>query len=371
MKNSVRTPVYRTVAAAAAAALLLGTAACSAGPASPEKPAADGAFPTEGSGVVNLFNFTNYINPETLEKFTEETGIKVNVDTFSSAEEMVAKIKTGSATYDVVTVSDYVAEDLISSGQLLEIDAQAWPNGSNIEDDFVGVYFDDGRKYTTPYAIIYDGIGYDTSVVSESITSWADYFSAPQEARGKIGLHDDQNFVIDAALYATGAERCSVDGADYEKALDLLNDFSPNIKIISSDGTIDRLAGGETVLSSMWNGSFARAKAQNTDLQYVLPTDGFSVAGDNLSILKNAQNPDNAKIFMNWMLDPANAAMNSNYIKYSVPVKGIEEELAKLDDGGATVIVPTADESKNAVIQEPCSPEVKEQYDKLWTMFKG
>lgn len=371
MKFRSHSSLSVTAVAAASAALLLGVAACSASPGDDAKAPATGEFPTEGSGTLNLFNFTNFIDPDTLEKFTEETGIKVNVDTFSSAEEMVAKVKTGSATYDVVTVSDYVAEDLIASGQLLEINAPEWPNGGNIEDDFLDVYFDEGRKFTTPYAVIYDGIGVDTSVVSDPIETWADYFAAPEAARGKIGLHDDQIFVIDAALYATGAPRCSADGADYQKALDLLNEFNKSVKIISSDGTIDRLAGGETVLSSMWNGSFARAQAQNDNLQYILPADGFGVGGDNLAILTNAQNPDNAKIFMNWMLDPKNAAMNANYIKYSVPVKGIKEELDKLDDGGATVIVPTAEESKNARVQEPCAPEIQEQYDKLWTMFKG
>ncbi|WP_449280690.1 ABC transporter substrate-binding protein [Leucobacter sp.] len=367
-----RAPLRLTLAATAVAALLLGVTACGASEAGGDDAgAADAAFPESGSGVVNLFNFTNYINPETLEQFTEDTGITVNVDTFSSAEEMVAKVKTGSATYDVVTVSDYVAEDLIASGQLLEIDATSWPNGGNIEDGFVDMFFDEGRKYTTPYAMIYNGIGYSSAALQDPVTSWDDYFSAPAGSSGMIGLHDSQTFVIDAALLATGSEPCTDDGAAYQRALDLLNDFKPNVKVISSDGTIDRLAGGETVLSTMWNGSFARAKAQNPDLEYVLPEEGYLMGGDNLAILTNAQNADNAKIFMNWMLDPANAASNANWIKYSVPLKGIGDELDKLDDGGAKVIVPTAEEAERGMLQVPCSPDVKEQYDKLWTMFKG
>ncbi|QIM17873.1 extracellular solute-binding protein [Leucobacter coleopterorum] len=365
-------PMRLTLTAILGSALLFGAAACSAAPGTDNS--AEGttdAFPEKGSGVVNLFNFTNFINPEALKKFTKDTGIEVKVDTFSSAEEMVAKVKTGSATYDVVAVSDYVAEDLIASGQLLQIDATTWPNGGNIEDEFADIYFDKGRKFTTPYAVIYDGIGVNTSVVKEPIKSWADYFAAPADAVGKIGLHDDQTFVINAALFATGSEPCTTDGKAYEKALDLLNGFKPSVKIISSDGTIDRLAGGETTLSTMWNGSFARAQAQNKDLKYVLPEEGFMIGGDSLAILKNAANTDNAKIFMNWLMDPANAAVNANWIKYSVPLKGIDEELAKLDNGGAAVVVPTAEEAKRGVMNKPCSADVKEQYDKLWTMFKG
>lgn len=375
MRASSRKPLHVALATLASAALLFGTTACAGGEAAGEGAdgvgASDSVFPQKGSGEVNLFNFTNYINPDTLEQFTAETGIKVNVDTFSSAEEMVAKVKTGSATYDVVTVSDYVAEDLIASGQLMEIDATAWPNGGNIEDDFIEIYFDEGRNYTTPYAMIYNGIGYNAAEVKGSVTGWADYFAAPEGSAGKIGLHDSQTFVIDAALLATGAEPCSSDGADYQKALDLLNEFKPSVKTISSDGTIDRLAGGETLLSTMWNGSFARAQAQNADLAYVLPEEGYVMGGDNLAILANAQNVDNAKIFMNWMLDPANAAPNANWIKYSVPLEGIGEELDKLDAGGARVVVPDEQEAARGILQMPCSDDVKEQYDKLWTIFKG
>lgn len=366
-------PLRLTLTAAAGVALLFGATACSAAPASDggEASSEAAAFPESGSGELNLFNFTNYISPDALEKFTKDTGIKVNVDTFSSAEEMVAKVKTGSATYDVVAVSDYVTEDLIASGQLLEIDATTFPNGGNIEDGFVDAFFDEGRKYTTPYAIVYQGLGVNPDVVTAPVESWKDYFSAPAGSEGKINLHDSQTFVIDAALMATGAQACTDDNAAYQKALDLLNDFKPNVKIISSDGTIDRLAGGETVLSTMWNGSFARAQAQNPDLEYVFPEEGFMMGADNLGILTNAKNPDNAKIFLNWLLDPENAALNADFIKYSSPVKGIEDFLAEPAEGDAAVIIADADTMKRGHDQKPCSAEVKEQYDKLWTMFKG
>lgn len=366
-------PLRLTLAGAVGVALLLGTSACSPQSKEGSSPneGSSTEFPESGSGELNFFNFTNYVNPDALTKFTEDTGIKVNVDTFSSAEEMVAKVKTGSATYDVVATSDYIAEDLIDSGQLLQIDATTWPNGGNIEASAVDAYYDEGRKFTTPYAEIYNAIGVNTSQVTDTVASWADYFAAPSAARGKIGMHDSQTFVIDAALLATGAETCTTDGEAYQKAFELLEEFKPNIKIISSDGTIDRLAGGETTLSTMWNGSFTRAQAQNADLEYVFPEEGFMSSSDNLAILANAKNPDNAKIFMNWLLDPQNAALNANWIKYYVPVVGLEAELDKLDNEGAPVIVPNSDELERMLPQVPCSADVKEQYDKLWTMFKG
>ncbi len=360
--------IPQAIGAALGAALLLGITACSS---QPSESATDGAFPSSGSGEVNIFNYTNYLNPDALTKFTEDTGITANVDTFSSAEEMVAKVKSGGAAYDVVAVSDYVAEDLISSGSLQEIDATSFPNGSNIEKDFVNIYFDEGRKYTTPYTTVYNGIGYNPDSVTEAVDSWADYFSAPASAVGKIGMHDNQRFIIDGALLAVGSEACTTDSGAYQKALDLLEKFKPSVKIISSDGTIDRLASGETTLSTMWNGSFARAQAQNAALEWVFPSEGYMMATDNWGILTNAQNSDNAKIFLNWMLDPENAALNANYIKYSAPITGIEKFLPEPGEGDAAVIVPTAEELERGSFTVPCSEDVKEQYDKLWTQFKG
>ncbi len=340
--------------------LLLGASACSATPAEePADPGSEGhpGFPTEGSGELNLYNFTNYISPDILAAFAEETGqIKVNVDTFSSGEEMVAKVKSGTATYDVVAVSAYLVEDMVASGLLKELDLTEWPNGGNIETGFIDVYFDEGRKYTTPYSTVVSGIGVDTDVVTEPITFLKDYFAAPASAIGGIGLHDSQRFVIDAALMAVGSEPCTTDGEAYQDALDLLNEFKANIKIISSDGTIDRLAGGETVLSTMWNGSFARAQSQNPSLEYVFPEEGFMVDLDNWAILANAQNADNAKIFMNWMLDPEHAGENADYIKYSQPIKGIEEFLPEATEGNAAVVVADAETMKRAYVSSRAHP---------------
>lgn len=364
MKHVTSRRTARLILAGTACAALLLTTACSTSAGEAPAEGASDEFPEKGSGVVNLYNFTNATSPEAVEKFTAETGIKVNIDTFSTPEEMAAKIKAGGATYDIVTVQDYITEDLIASGVLKQIDATEWPNGGNIDE--VDVYFDEGRKYTTPYQVLYEGIGVNTATVTDPVESWKDYFSAPESARGLIGMHDGQTFVINAALLATGSEPCTEDGADYQKALDLMNEFKPAIKVISSDGTIDRLAGGETALSTMYNGAFTRAHAQNADLEYVLPEEGFMVGYTSLALLENAQNVDNAKIFMNWMLDPENAAITVDFGKYMNPIKGIGEFITD-----KSVIIPDAEALERGVPSRPCAAEQQEQYDKLWTMFKG
>lgn len=347
------------------AVCMLAVVGCtSGGNATP--PSDDQEFPTSGSGVVNLFNFTNAISPDALEKFTEETSIRVNVDVFSTPEEMVAKIRAGGAGYDIVNAQDYVVPDLAAAGFLMEINALEWPNGENIGEDYRELYFDEGRKYTTPYQVLYEGIGMNPEVVTEAVTSWADYFAAPDSAAGIMGLHDGQTLVINAALLAVGSKACTTDPQAYQEVDSLLAGLKPSLKIVSSDGTIDRLAGGEVALSTMYDGAFSRAKAQDPNLEFVFPEEGFMTGYTNWAILSSAPNPDNAKIFMNWLLLPENAALNIEFGKYNTPVTGVD---AYLEPAG--VVAPDAETLQRAIPTVPCPPDIQEQYDKVWTRFKG
>lgn len=348
------------------AVTLLALAGC-ASAAEPDPPQSDsGAFPESGSGVVNLFNFTNAISPEALEKFTEETSIKVNVDVFSTPEEMVAKIRAGGAAYDVVNAQDYIVQDLTAGEFLLEINPLEWPNGDNIGEAYRDLYFDEGRKYTTPYQVLYEGIGVNPATVTEPVESWADYFAAPGSAAGLMSLHDGQTMVINAALLAVGSESCTTDSAAYERVDALLAGLKPSLKLVSSDGTIDRLAGGEVALSTMYDGAFARAKAQDPRLEFVFPTEGFMTGYTNWGILSTAQNVDNAKIFLNWLLLPENAALNIEFGKYNTPVTGVDEYLAP-----AGVTAPDEETLERALPTIPCGMDIQGQYDKVWTRFKG
>lgn len=350
----------------AGAVILLGLTACSGGTGPGSPAASDGPFPTEGSGVVNLFNFTNAISPEALEKFTEETSIRVNVDVFSTPEEMVAKVRAGGAAYDIVNAQDYVVPDLVSGGFLMELDPLEWPNGDNIGEDYRDLYFDEGRKYTTPYQVLYEGIGVNPNTVTGPVTSWAEFFAAPEGAAGLMSVHDGQTLVINAALMAVGSEACTSDPKAYEQVDTLLAELKPKLKLVSSDGTIDRLAGGETVLSTMYDGAFSRAKAQDPDLEFVFPEEGFMTGFTNWGILSTAQNVDNAKIFLNWLLLPENAALNIDFGKYNTPVAGVDEYLE-----AAGVVAPDAETLERARPTVPCEPDIQEQYDKVWTRFKG
>jgi spermidine/putrescine transport system substrate-binding protein len=335
--------------------------------ASPEAPAGD--FPTPNGGEVNLYNWTDYISPELLDRFESETGITVNLDNFDSNETMLAKLQAGGANYDVIVPSDYMVAQMIELGLLQEVDPAAFPNGQYIKPEFMDVYFDPGRLYSAPYMYGTTGIAYDPTKSGGEITAWADFFNADSPAAGKIGTLNDQVEVIHAALRAVGAQPCSTNRDDYIKVEELLAGWKPNVAVINSDGVIGRMASGEQTVHMMWNGAFTRAQADNPNLQYVYPAEGITLCSDNFAVPVGAQNVDNAKIFINWMMDPANIGEATNFVGYDNGITGSSEFMTAELGANPAVVIP--DEFKPLAAPVPgCSVEAIDLYDQVWTNFK-
>ena len=176
--------------------------------ASAEGDAAAAAFPTPNGGEVNLYNWTDYISPDLLKRFEAETGITVNLDNYDSNETLLAKLQAGGANYDVIVPSDYMVAQMIELGLLEQVAPSTFPNGGNIKDNFLDVYFDNGRQYTAPYMYGTTGIAVDPTKTSSEVTSWADFFAADNPAGDKVGTLNDQVEVIHAALRAVGSKPC-------------------------------------------------------------------------------------------------------------------------------------------------------------------
>ncbi|MFM7211261.1 MAG: extracellular solute-binding protein, partial [Actinomycetota bacterium] len=310
----------------------------SGGGAESPQPAAD--FPTPNGGELNLYNWTDYISPDLLDRFESETGITVNLDNFDSNETLLAKLQAGGANYDVIVPSDYMVAQMIELGLLQEVDPAAFPNGQYIKPEFMDVYFDPGRKYTAPYMYGTTGIAYDPTKAGLEITSWADFFAADSPAAGKIGTLNDQVEVIHAALRAVGSAPCSTNRDDYIKVEELLAGWKPGLAVINSDGVIGRMASGEQTVHMMWNGAFTRAQADNPNLQYVYPAEGITLWSDNFAVPVGAQNVDNAKIFINWMMDPKNIGEATNFVGYDNGITGSAEFMSADLGSNSAVVIP-------------------------------
>ncbi len=371
MESNKKRRASYVAALAAAGALLLsacgGETTADLG-ATANETAAAGAFPTSGSGSVNVYNWTDYIDPEQLKAFTAETGIEVVLDTYDSNETMLAKIQSGATGYDVLVPSDYMVKQMIDLDLLQNIGVSTFPNGGNIKDNLVDVYWDSGRNYSAPYMYGTTGIGCNFAAEPgcANITSWKDYFTS---GLPKMDSLKDQVEVVSAALRATGvapADLCSTDTAKYLAAEELLAGFKP--AVIDSDSGIERVLAGTSNVRHAWNGSVHRMTGENPDVQFIYPSEGLNLWADNLVVPVGAPNLDNAKIFINWMMDPKNAAWASNFSGYD---NGIDGSDAFMDDAlkaDPAVIVP-ADKVALLSPTPNCGEEARELYTQVFTTW--
>ena len=354
-------------AAATAGASVAASAEPGAAPASSAAVVAD--FPTPNGGDLNLYNWSDYIPPDEIKRFEDETGIKVHLDVFDSNDSMIAKLQAGGANYDVIVPTDYAVAQLIDLGMLEEVDPASFPNGQYIKPEQMSLYFDPGRKYSAPFMYGTTGIAYDPTKTGGEITSWADYYAADNPAAGSMSVLNGQNDIVNSALRAVGAQPCSTNRDDYIKVEALLNDFKPNLKVISSDGTIARMTSGETSEAMMWNGDYHRAAKDNKNLAWVYPAEGLTMWVDNFAVPKGAQNLDNAKIFINWMMDPKNIAEASDYTAYD---NGITGSVEFMDPGLASdpAIATPAEQASLLQSVPQCPQEAVDLYTKVFTDFK-
>jgi spermidine/putrescine transport system substrate-binding protein len=347
-----------------------GDAAGDAGTADDAAEEADPAGEAAGGtgGQLFLANWTDYTPPELIDKFEEETGIAVTLDVYDSNETLLSKMQAGGAGYDLVVPSDYMVQIMIELDLLQPVDAMDLPNAGNLAEDFVDVYFDPGRRYSIPYLYGTTGYTYDTAVIDEELDSWAEFFDPPEAARGRMGILNDQFDVINAALRATGNEPCSADPEALAEAEQLLLDFKPHVEVINSDGVIERMASGEQVLHMQWNGAAQRSIDERDTLRYVYPAEGLTLWQDNFVVPADARNVENARTFMDFMLEPENAAIATNFAVYSNAVEGSEAFVDEALADSPSLVVPDEFADRPAPVP-PCSEEAITLFDRVWTTF--
>jgi spermidine/putrescine transport system substrate-binding protein len=316
-----------------------------------------------------LYNWSNYMPPDLLKRFEAETGIKVTLDTYDSNETMLAKIQAGGGGYDVVVPTGPTLQTMIRDKLLIEIDASKFANFKNVREPFNHPDYDPTRAYSVPYMWGITAIAYDTAKVAGGAkleNSWKELFEPRPEFTGKIGMLKDEGEVTDAAAHYLGYDDCTAKPEEGQKILALLEKQKPAVKLYNSEGTVDRVGGGEVAMQLMWNGAFHRAHKKRPTLAYIFPQEGMDLWGDNLAIPKGAKNVENAKIFLNWMLDPKNAAEASNFTGYGNGIAGSEAYLTPDLKADPTINVSP----EVAALFRPtkdCPKPALDMRDRIWT----
>jgi len=275
-----------------------------------------GQGPRDAERVLNLYIWSNYIAPETLRKFEERMGVKVNVDLYDTNEAMLAKIQSGNVGYDLLCPSNYPIETLRKQDLLRPLDHSALPHLKNLDPRFLDLDYDKGNRYSIPYFWGTCGVAYNRKRVPK-VESWGVLWD-PRYA-GRVLMLDDPREAIGAALKWKGRSLNATDADSLALATRLLLEQKPLVRTYNSSNFEDVLLSGDVWVAQGWNGQFARAIAQDPDLEYVIPNEGGSLFIDSLVIPRSAPHPELAHAFMDFVMEAEIAAEICATMQYSTP----------------------------------------------------
>jgi spermidine/putrescine transport system substrate-binding protein len=318
---------------------------------------------------LSIYHWFEYMPQELLDKFTAETGIEVTMDTFDSNEAMLATLKAGAlGSYDVAVPGDYMVEIMIGEGMLDSFDRSELDNFNNIQEQWVDVSFDPGRKHSVPYQWGSTSFSVNRDIYGGDIQTTDILFNPPSELSGKINMLDSQGEVILMAQLHLGLPQCSSD-RDHLKALDaMLQEAKTHWASFGSDIAKDVLVSGDAAAGQIYNGFSAKAREEGANIEYAYPRQGYVAWMDNVVLLKDAPNRASALKFMDFLLVPENAAAVTNYAQYTSGVKGVSPFLDPALQASPEAN-PPADAPAGTFIAV-CDQETQELYNAVWTRLK-
>src|SRR5215471_19210650 len=336
--------------------------------------------------VVNVYNWSDYIDSKVLEDFTKETGIKVQYDTFDANETLETKLLAGKSGYDVVVPTAYFLERQIKAGVFQKLDKDKLKNLGNVWPEIATrlAVYDPGNQYAVNYMWGTTGIGYNVKAMRErlgpdgKIDSWDIVFRPENLAKFRdCGIHmlDSADDIIPAALHFLGLNPNSNDPKDLERAAELLAKIRPSVRKFHSSEYLNALAGGEICLVVGWSGDIKQAQKraaeakQGVEIGYVIPKEGAQLWFDNLAIPKDAGNPVEALELINFLMKPEIAAKNSNFIDYANGNKASQAFINKriLDD---RTIYPDAAVMDTLYTISAHDARTTRLMNRLWTRIK-
>ncbi|MBC8059606.1 MAG: extracellular solute-binding protein [Clostridiaceae bacterium] len=273
---------------------------------------------TESKEVLNVFNWSEYLPQTVIDKFEQTYNIKVNYSTFSSNEEMLAKLMAGGGNYDLTVASDFMVEILSKQGLIQQIDKANLSNITNIGPQFLDLTFDKGNKYSVPYMWLAGIIAYDSSKIPEgTIKGYKDLWRP--EFKNSLTVLDDERVIIGITLKKLGYTLNETSPEALQKAKEELKKLQPNIKSYDSDSPKTSLINGEAKAIFAWGAEGSLASRENPNIKYVIPEEGLFLQQDNFVIPRAAKNIKAAELFMNFIMEPEISAEISHFFPYGNP----------------------------------------------------
>ena len=310
-----------------------------------------------------LYTWEGMFPQEILDGFEEETGIKIVYSNFDTDETMLEKLSMAKGgDYDVVITDDYIIQNAIEEGLVEKLDTSRLSGWDNINPLYQGQFFDPDNEYTVPYGAGIPLIVYDPDMVDIDIKGYSDLWDPSlEDSVALIGNYRVLNGITNLTL---GQDFNDQDVDDIKKTGEKLLELAPNVRLIQDDNTQNALLNGEASVGFLYTSQVTAALQENPDLKVVYPEEGLGFGVIGMFIPSQAPDNDEAYQFVDYILQPENAAKCFDYIGYYCTNKAADSLLENQD-----LVVP--DTVKEGSSVENVSAEAEEQYNKNWTEFKA
>ena len=272
------------------------------------------------NGEVYVYSYGDYFDPMLAEDFEAETGIRVIIDTYDTAEEMYTVLENNATTYDCICTSDYMIQRMIANDMLAELNRDNIPQIGNIGEVYMkkSESFDPGNRYSVPYQAGIAGILYNKKMTAgDEIDSWDDLWNG--KYKDQIVMPDSVRDAFMIGLKKNGYSENSTDEAEIKQAADDLIAQKPLVYKYAHDSARDLLANGSAALGVVWNGEYIYTRELNEDVDFVIPKEGSEFFIDSWVVPKEAINKENAEKWINFLCKAEVAAQNFDYLYYTTP----------------------------------------------------
>ncbi len=347
------------------AALLIALVSCAGDDSASGESAAAG-----GDNTLVVFNYGDYIDIETLDMFTEETGIKVQYEQYVTPEDMYTKYQSGAIPYDVICTSDYIIEKMIQAGEVQEIDRSGMKYYDNLDPVYLDFCkaFDPENKYAVPYFWGTVGICYNTSMVDEEIDSWDILWD--EKYAGQMVMENSMRDAFIVPLKLAGKSINTTEEGELLEAQEKLKEQKRLVMAYMVDESRDAMIAGDAAMAVIYSGDATVAMEYNEDLDYVVPKEGSNIWFDCWFIPDSCKHKSNAEKFIDFMNREDIAAMNFDYVYYGTPNKAVYDEL---DDETKedTTIFPDEEALMRCEVYKYLGEETEKFYNRLWKELKA
>ena len=340
-----------------------------------------GACSQKKEDVLHLYNWNQYIAPETVKRFEEACGCKVEQAFYADNSELMAKIAGGAKGYDVMIPTSNYISDLAQGGFLQPLDKEKLPNLKNVASVYMDTPFDPGNVYSAPYAYTITMLGYNEKALREAgvtVDSWAAIFDPAilEKIKGRVTVLDSPDELMAAALKYLGYSVNDRDPQHWEQAKQVILKAKPYWAAFKASGYIELLAAGDIVLAHGYSSDIyladqgAQEAGKDFRIRQAMPREGAVLALDAMVISKDAPRPDLALQFINFMLDGRNSAELTNMLGTGNPNAAAMEFITP-EIQSMKAVFPDEQTARKLEMLKPMTTEERTLLNRIWTEIKA